>query len=85
MTALFWILFIVDVLLCLLTVLGKDFRDSFGASDINTWFTVLLFVGTLGGLLARLVFRKPQVSLWLVAVPVLVMFVWYLIDTRAAK
>lgn len=85
MAVLFWILFFVDVLLCLLTVAGKGFRDSFGASSINTWFTVLLFIGTFGGLLARLIFKKPQLSLMVVAVPVLVMFVWYLIDSRAAK
>ncbi len=85
MSTLFWILFVADLLLCLLVMVGKSFRDSFGASSINTWFTVLLFIGTVGGFVARVVLRKPQASLVLVSVPVLVMFVWYLIDSRASK
>ena len=82
MTILFWFLFIIDLLLCLLAVVGKGFRDDFGASSINTWFTVLLFAGMIGGLIARFVLKKQVIGLALMSVPVLVMIIWYFIDTR---
>jgi hypothetical protein len=82
MALLFWLLFVVDLLICLLSVVGKGFRDSFSASSLNTWFTVLLFGSTFGGLLLRLVFRKAVLSLAVVALPLLVMLVWYLIDSK---
>lgn len=85
MTILFWLLFVIDVLLCLLAIIGKGFREDFGASAINTWFTVLLFSGTGGGLIVHFVLKKPVLGLVLVSLPVLVMIIWYFIDTRGGK
>lgn len=82
MALLFWLLFIVDLLICLLAVVGKGFRDSYSASSIHTWFSVLLFGCIFGGLLVRFVFRKALLSLAVVALPLLVLLVWYLIDTK---
>ena len=81
MTVLFWILFVLDVLLCLLAIVGKGFRDDFGASSINTWFTVLLFAGIIGALICKLLGRHAW-ALACAALPVLVMLVWYFVDTR---
>jgi hypothetical protein len=82
MALLFWLLFIADILLCLLAVVGKGFRDSFSASNLNTWFSILLFGSTFGGLLLRFVFKKALLSLLMVALPLLILLVWYLIDTK---
>lgn len=69
MAFLFWLFCIAGLLICLVTLLGKGFRESFTASSINTWFTVLLFGCMLGGLLLRLVFKKAMLSLLMVALP----------------
>jgi len=82
MAFLFWLFWIADLLICLVTVLGKGFRESFTASSINAWFAVLLFGCTLGGLLLRFVFKKALLSLLVAALPLLILMIWYLVDTK---
>jgi hypothetical protein len=82
MTFLFWLIIVIDVLACLLVMLGKGFRESFTESPINAWFTVLIFGCTLGALLMRLAFKKVLLSLIVAALPLLILLVWYLIDTK---
>jgi len=84
MIFLFWLFWIADLLICLLTLVGKGFRESFTASSINMWFSILLFGCTIGGLLLRLVFKKAMLSLIAVALPLLILLVWYLLDSKVA-
>lgn len=80
MTFLFWLCLIIDLMLCVISIVGKGFRSSFTDSDINAWFTVILFGGTLGGMLLRFFLRRNLAALIAVALPLLVLAVWYLID-----
>ncbi len=80
MNALFWILWVIDLSLGLLSFLGKGYRRSYTASDPTLWFHVLIIGSIIGGLLFRLIFKRSVLSLALVALPLLVLLVWYLID-----
>ena len=85
MGALFWILWIIDLVITLLSVLGKNFRRSFTATDPTLWFHVLLISSVVGGLLLRLIFKRSAWSLLMVALPLLVLLVWYLIDKASGS
>ena len=81
MVFLFWTLWIMNVLLLMLAVMGKGFRESFGAG-IN--MNVLIIVGTLLVLIASLVLKfsakQKGISLVVVALPMLALLVMYIID-----
>ncbi len=81
-TFFFWLLLVIDLLITLLTFLGKGFRESYGASAINLWFPAVLVGSIIGGLLLCLVFKKALLALGAVALPLLVLLIWYLIDTK---
>lgn len=80
MTFLFWICLVIDLMICLLSVVGKGFRSSFTDSGINTWFVAILFGCTFGGMLLRFVLRRNLLALIAVVLPLLIMAVWYLIE-----
>lgn len=80
MAFLFWLFWIADLLICLLALIGKGFRESFGASAIGVGFTILLFTCTIGGLLLRLVYKSTLPALIAAALPLLVLLVWYFLD-----
>jgi hypothetical protein len=77
---LFWLFWVADLLICLLALIGKGFRESFGASAIGVGFSILLFACTLGGLLLRLVFKNVLPALIVAALPLLILMVWYFLD-----
>ena len=81
MVFLFWTLWIMNVLLLMLAIMGKGFRESYGAG-IN--LNVLMIIGTLVVLIASLVLKfsakQKAVSLAVVALPVLALLVMYLMD-----
>jgi hypothetical protein len=77
----FWIFWILDALLLALSVLGGGFKSSFGASsDLNTWVTILMFLVLILSLVLRFVFKLRLPSVLVAALPLLVMFVAYLVD-----
>ena len=80
MNLLFWLLLLIDLSIGLLSFFGKGFRRSFTASDPSFWFDLLLFGSLLGGLALRLIFKRFFWSLAVVALPVLVLLIWYLVD-----
>ena len=84
MSFLFWLFWGADLLIGLATWLGKGFRESFTDSSINIWFFILMVGCILGGLVLRLAFKKALLSLLVVALPLLVLLVWYFLDTRPA-
>lgn len=77
---LFWLFWVADLLICLLALIGKGFRESFGASAIGVGFSILLLACTVGGLLLRLVFKNALPALFVAALPLLVVIVWYFLD-----
>ncbi len=80
MSFLFWTLWSLDLGIGLLLFFGKGFRRSFTATDPTFWFDVLLISCIIGGFLLRVFFKR---SIWgraVVALPLLVLLIWYLLD-----
>jgi len=80
MNLIFWLLWAVDLSICLVLFVAKGFRRSYTATDPTMWFSVLLFGSLLGSLALRLIFKRLSLSLAVAALPVLILLVWYLID-----
>lgn len=80
MAKIFWILWSIDLIIGLFAVVAKGFRNSFTASDTNTWFTVVLIVGLAGGIILQLVFKKPAWAAVLAAMPLAALLIWFLTD-----
>lgn len=82
MKVLFWVLWVLDLVMGLFLLIAKSFRGSFTSSDPTVWFDVVLLGSLIGGLVLRLVFKQPVWSLVPVALPFIVLLVWYLASPR---
>lgn len=82
---LFWLFWFFDLVVAALMVVGKSFRRSFTATDLNLWFTILLVITLIGSILLRLVLKRYVASLWVVSLPVLVLLGWYIFDKLNVK
>lgn len=80
MSALFWIFWIVDLLLCVVAVIGRGFANSFHQSSSVPWLAILLIGCTVVGLLLQVFFRKPTYALIAAALPLLTMFGLYVYE-----
>ena len=81
MSFLFWLLWIIDLLLAILILWGKEHRSSYGASvDLNTLMLIGVVLVLFGSLVTRYYFKNMMASLMVVALPLIGMFVWYLFD-----
>ena len=85
MTAIFWICWIIDLLLCAIAIIGKGFANSFHQSSSVPWLGILLAGCTLGGLLLQLVFKKPVWALMTAALPLVAMFGLYVFEKTMGK
>lgn len=81
MAFLFWLLWIMNFLLLMIAIMGKGFRESYGAG-IN--FNVIIIILTLIVLIASLVLKfgakQKWISLAVVALPMLAILVMYIVD-----
>ncbi|MCU0347117.1 MAG: hypothetical protein MUC59_09235 [Saprospiraceae bacterium] len=80
MTALFWICWAINLLLCAIAIVGKGFADSFHKSDAVPWLAIVLVACTIGGLLLQVVFKKPTWALLVAALPLLFMLGLYVFE-----
>ena len=84
MNFLFWLLLFIDALLIIFTVWASGFRSGFGAS---TTLNSFMLAGYIIVFIAALVFRysvKPRwISLLIIALPVLILFIVYLMDKKS--
>lgn len=85
MAALFWICWIVDLFLCVIAVIGKGFANSFHASSSVPWLSIVLIGCTLGGFLLQVFLKKPTWALGVVALPLAVLLVMYLVEKAMGK
>lgn len=86
MTFLFWLLWLTNLLLLIITLLGKGFRSDFGAGvDVNVLVTIVLIVVLAGSLILRFSVKHKWVSLVVVSLPVCMMLVWYLFEKISGK
>ncbi|HNI45248.1 MAG TPA: hypothetical protein PKH93_06115 [Chitinophagales bacterium] len=80
MSFLFWLLWIVDCLLAVFIIVGKNFRNSFTNNDPTAWVLVLFIACLVGSLVLRYVLRQQVWSYVLVLSPLILLVVWYLMD-----
>lgn len=80
MAFLFWLLWSVDLLITTITILAKNFKESFHASNSVPWMLILLVGCTIGGFVLRVFLKKTVWGLVVAAIPLLVLLVLYLID-----
>jgi hypothetical protein len=86
MNFLFWLLWIIDALLLLLAILGKNFRSSFGAGvDLNVIIIICLLAILAGSLMLRFAFKQKGISLVVVSLPLLAVLAMYIVDKVTGK
>lgn len=82
MAFLFWTFWIIDILLLALTVMGKNFRSGFGAGiDLNIIIMVFLLIILAASLWIWLVLKQKTIGVIVAGLPILVMLIYYFIDT----
>lgn len=82
MAFLFWLLWSIDLIIALFTIIAKRFRGSFTSSDHTWWFDLLIIGSVVGSFLLRLAFRRPSLALIVAALPLLILLVWYFTDSE---
>lgn len=81
MSFLFWMLWIVNLMLLLLAMLGKGFRSGFGAGiDFNTLVIISLLIVLAGSLIFRFTAKQKWISVVVVSLPLLATLVMYLLE-----
>lgn len=85
MAAFFWICWIIDLLLCIIAVIGKGFANSFHASSSVPWLSILLIGCTLVGFILQVFLRKPTWALGVAALPLVVFLVMYLVEKATGE
>lgn len=81
MVFLFWTLWIMNVLLLILAVVGKGFRESFGAGvNLNVLIISLTLIVLIASLVLKFSAKQKWISLVVVALPVLALLVIYIMD-----
>jgi hypothetical protein len=78
MSFLFWILWVFNLLLLVLTVAGKNFRSGFGTGiDLNIILMVFLLLVLVTSLLFRFSAKPKWISLAIIGLPLVVLLFWY--------
>ena len=77
---LFWLIWAIDIATCITLFLAGDFRRSFTSSNSNGWVALLFLLCVIASPVLRLLMRRQTLGLVMVAMPILVLLMWYLID-----
>jgi len=81
MTAIFWILWVLDLLLTVFVIFASIYRESVGAfNNENLTYAVVLMLILLGSIVLRYVVQWPNLSVLLAALPLLILLVMYFFD-----
>ena len=71
----------MNLLLLMLAIMGKGFRESFGAGvSLNTLIISLTLIVLIASLAIKFSAKQKWISLVLVALPLLALLVMYIID-----
>lgn len=86
MPFLFWTLWVVNLLLLALAIVGKGYRSSFGAGiDFNVVMILGLLIVLVSSLVLRFAVKQKAISLVVVSIPLLVVLVMYLFDKMTGE
>ncbi|HQW26773.1 MAG TPA: hypothetical protein PLV75_12470 [Saprospiraceae bacterium] len=86
MSFLFWLLWLTNMLLLIIALLGKGFRSDFGAGvDLNVLLNIVLIVVLTASLILRYSVKQKWISLVVVALPICLMLIWYVIEKISGK
>lgn len=81
MTAAFWVLWGIDLLLTALVIFASIYRENMGAfNNENLTYAVVLMLILLGSIVFRYVLQWPNLSVLLAALPLLTLMVMYIFD-----
>lgn len=86
MNFLFWFLLVIDLLLAIISIVGGLFRGNLHLQNVFTsfhfWGISLGLLAVAGGLVLRFSLKMPRLSLLVVAIPLLMVLVFYLLDKK---
>ncbi|MBL7794152.1 MAG: hypothetical protein JNK77_17615 [Saprospiraceae bacterium] len=86
MAILFWLLWTFDLLFAIFTLMASNFRSSMNASTtLNAVLIAVLAAVLIGGPVLRFVSKLRLLSLGVVALPVLLLITWWLVEKIVAK
>lgn len=81
MTAIFWILWVLDLLLTVFVIFASIYRENMGAfNNENLTYAIVLMLILLGSIVLRYVVQWPNLSVLVVALPFLILLVMYFFD-----
>lgn len=81
MTAIFWILWVLDLLLTVFIIFASIYRENAGAfNNENLTYAVVLMLILLGSIVLRYVVQWPNLSVLLAALPLLILLLMYFFD-----
>lgn len=86
MNALFWILWVINILALLMSIAGKGFRSDFGAGvDLNVLLIIVLVAVQVGSLFLRYSMKLKWMSVFVVSIPLLILMLWYVYEKYTGK
>lgn len=86
MAFLFGLLWLTNLLLLIIAILGKGFRSGFGAGvDLNSLLTIVLIVVLAGSLVLRYSMKQKWISLVLGSLPIMAMLLLYMFEKISGK
>ena len=78
MRYLFWPLWLLLVVLAVIIMYANSFKSHHGGGlDTDKMVLIGIAVILTGSLVVRYLIKKPQVSVWIVGVPVVFFLLWY--------
>ena len=81
MTAIFWILWMLDLLLTAFIIFASIYRENVGAfNNESLTYAVVLMLILLGSIVLRYVVQWPNLSVLLAALPLLILLLMYFFD-----
>jgi hypothetical protein len=75
---LFWLLWLINAAFAVLILYSNSFKSHHSGLDFDKMLVIGTCVVLVSSLVIRFVFKRPQVGMWIVAVPVVLMVFSYI-------
>ena len=81
MSILFWLLWLLNAGLAIVIMYANSFRSGGGTGfDLDKLVLITIGVVLLTSVIVRYALKKPQLSLWIIGVPVVFFILWYVFE-----